>query len=188
MEIIDIDRFTVVAYEFTDPDLICREQHEAAVKLLKNVLYDCYGIRYEEKTLLEGKHGKPYFEDKSVCFNITHTKGLVACMICGNSETGIDAEPVRSGREKTVRKFMTQKEREHFEALQEPEKTEYLFRIWTLKEALAKAYGTGIDADFAKPEFEVGQSVSGSDNGFWYYQWKLSDRGQDYILSAALEK
>lgn len=188
MKIIDIDKFSAAAYEFTDAGLSHKEQHEAAVELLKNLLYDFYGICYDDKKVLEGKHGKPYFEDGCVSYSITHAKGIVACIICGNSETGIDAELIRHGREKTIKKFMTKNEMSIYESLDADEKDEYMFRIWTLKEAVAKAYGTGIDGNFSKPEFVPGDNPISTDNTFWYYQWKVSGGERDYIISAALEK
>lgn len=188
MEIIDIDKFSVAAYEFTDAGFTHKEQHEAASELLKNVLYDCYGICYDNRKILEGKHGKPYFEDRCVNYNITHAKGIAACIICGNSEVGIDAEPIRPGREKTIKKFMTKNEMALYESLAAGDKDEYMFRIWTLKEAIAKAYGTGIDENFSKPEFILGDNPMSTDNTFWYHQWKVSDGDRDYIISAALEK
>lgn len=188
MKIVDIDRFTVMAYEFLKEGMKYREQHEAAWRLLEDVLLDCYDIRLSGKNILEGEHGKPYFEDDCVCFNVTHTKGLAACIVCGNSSVGVDAEMIQNAREKTIRKFMTPGERAHFETLLEPERSEYFFRIWTLKEALAKAYGTGIGENFSKPEFKPSDRPTCTDTAFWYYQWKVRSGEREYIISAALEK
>lgn len=188
MKIVDIDRFTVLAYEFPEEGMIYQEQHKAAWQLLSDVLWDCYDIRLEEKEILEEEKGKPYFADHCVEFNVTHTKGLIACVICGNSRVGVDGEKIRDGVEKTARKFMTKQEMAHFEALTGEEKKEYFFRIWTLKEALGKAYGCGIGADFSKPEFTLSEPPACTDNRFWYHQWKVSNEGNDYIISVAMEK
>lgn len=188
MKIIDIDQFTVMAYEFLDDGMIYKEQHDAAWRLLEDVLSDCYDIRLSDKNILEGKRGKPYFEDNCVRFNITHTKGLAACIICGNSEVGIDAEMIRDAREKVIKKFMTDGEMGYFEKLREPERSEYFFQIWTLKEALVKAYGTGIGENFSKPEFVPSKRPTCTDNAFWYYQWKVKKEEKEFIISAALEK
>lgn len=188
MKIVDIDRFTVMAYEFLEEGMIRSEQHNTAWELLEAVLAECYDIRISDKRVLENEHGKPYFEDCCVSFNITHTNGLAACIICANSEVGIDAEGIRAARQKVIRKFMTETEKAHFERLSEAERPEYFFRIWTLKEAHSKVMGTGIGKDFSKPEFVPSDRPVCTDNRFWYYQWKVRNKEQDFIISAALEK
>lgn len=188
MKIIEIDDYSVAAYEFLEQGMTREKQHEAAVTLLKNLLADCYGIRYEDKMLLKGEHGKPYFADHCAEFNVTHTKGLAACIICGNSRVGIDAELVREGRESTIRRFMTEKEKRQYEQLALEERKKYFFQIWTLKEAVAKAYGTGIGGNFAKPEFTLSKPPVSTEDGFWYYQWEVASGDERYIISAALEK
>lgn len=188
MKIIDIDSYSVAAYEFLEAELTHKEQHEAAIDLLKSVLSDCYDICYEDKLMLEEKHGKPYFADHCAEFNITHTRGLAACIVCGNSRVGIDAELIREGREGTVRKFMTENEKQQYLQFAPEERKEYFFRIWTLKEAVAKAYGTGIGENFFRPEFTLSDPPVCTDDGFWFYQWKVTSGDGDYIISAALEK
>lgn len=188
MKIVDIDRFTVLAYEFVDEEMIYPEQHKVAWQLLQDVLFDCYDIRIEEKELLEGEKGKPYFADHCVEFNITHTKGLIACVICGNSNVGVDAEKVRDGAEKAAKKVMSENERKHYNSLSCTEQREYFFRIWTLKEALGKAYGSGISNEFSKPEFVLSDTISCTDNRFWYHQWTVSNEEKEYIISVAMEK
>lgn len=188
MKIVDIDQFTVLAYEFVEEGMLYTEQHKAAWQLFQDVLLDCYDIHLEEKEVLEGEKGKPYFADHCVEFNITHTKGLVACVICGNSQVGVDAEKIRDGVEKAAKKVMTENEMKHYNLLACAAQREYFFKIWALKEALGKAYGCGINNDFAKPEFILADTIACTDYRFWYYQWSISNEKNEYIISVAVEK
>lgn len=188
MKIIDIDDSTVLAYEFTDKNMLPNEQHQAAYRLLDVLLDECYGLDLSKLEITENSHGKPCFKEGVAEFNITHTKGLVSCIICGNGMCGVDAELIKDVRENTYKRFMTDEEAKVYEKLDGSLKNEYFFKIWTLKEARVKAYGTGIDSEFKNAGFIPGEQVSSTDWNFWYYQWQLQNGDDSYVISAAVEK
>lgn len=140
----------MVFYSFTDDKASHSEQHNAAHKLLASALKKLYGI--EKYTLSIGEHGKPYLtEYPQIHFNLSHCTGLVVCGI-SESEIGIDAELIRPYIGKGSKRIFTLPENEYISKSKHPD--ESFFRIWTLKECLGKALGTGLTG-ISKYEFDL---------------------------------
>ena len=85
---------------------------------------------------------KPYFADSPVKFNISHSKGYVACAVSLGEELGVDIEaaeisPERA--EKLAKRYFSEQERH------EISKSPQMFaRKWTEKEAKAKFLGESV--------------------------------------------
>lgn len=102
-------------------------------------------------TLSYGENGRPYFEERTCDFSITHTQTHVFCALTDGEEkstrVGIDAEdlnrPDLSNIDAMVTRWFTENERESFSA--SPTKETFL-RIWTRKEAYSKYTGEGLKA------------------------------------------
>jgi 4'-phosphopantetheinyl transferase len=125
-----------------------RREHTAAGRaLLRAVLGDVEVIR--------GPHGKPAIEQErygsfGVCapqddrrglhFNISHSGELVALAIAREA-VGIDVEEIREMRDLLgiARRFFSAEEAQRVE-----EDGDQFFRIWTAKEAVVKAIGSGV--------------------------------------------
>jgi 4'-phosphopantetheinyl transferase len=84
----------------------------------------------------------------TLCFNLTHTRGLAACCVAWDREVGIDAEDwERQGRELSellIRRCLSAVEQACFELLHPSERKRGFFDYWTLKEAYLKARGVGL--------------------------------------------
>ncbi len=132
-------------------------EHELGKELLHVGLKDLYGIGLEaqdQPAILKGEHGKPYLEDfPYIHYNISHTDGMAACVI-GDRELGIDVERIRPFRENVLRKVFSDSERLRMEELPEEERSQYFFRLWTLKESYLKAMGLGITVPLTSISFE----------------------------------
>lgn len=124
-------------------------QHEAAHMLLDISLKKAAGI--ENYSLRRGSHGKPYLENyPEVFFNLSHCDGLAVCGV-SDREIGVDCELIRHYRGNAARKIFSDREIDLVFNSDDPD--EKFFRIWTLKEALGKAFGTGILSGLKKYEF-----------------------------------
>lgn len=79
-------------------------------------------------------------------FNLTHTKGLAACIIAGTRPCGIDLELVQQKAEllNIADHWFTAEEVEQLQRLSGEWRCEHFYSLWTLKEALLKAYGCGL--------------------------------------------
>ena len=90
-----------------------------------------------------GPRGKPYFENDSLHFSITHTRHHVFCAL-SDKPVGIDAEELdRDIRLQLADKILSAEEKKRFEAAEDPRMT--LLRLWVLKEAQGKLTGEGIN-------------------------------------------
>ena len=114
-----------------------------------------------------GAHGKPVLVEASderpaLTFNLSHTRGLVACVVSRNVDVGIDVE--RTGQNADAldiaRERFSSKE---VSALQQCDTTARAARfveLWTLKEAYAKATGTGVLGGMTACTFTFGPADS----------------------------
>ncbi len=95
----------------------------------------------EEPRYDYGKNGKPYFTDRDMCFNLSHSGSYVACAL-SKDPVGVDIQQVRAYKDKTARRIFTEAE---YEQLQKSENKEKAFcLIWAEKEAYVKRSGGGV--------------------------------------------
>lgn len=101
-------------------------------------------------TLCYDNSGRPYFEERTCDFSITHTQNHVFCAIIEGEEPtriGIDAEdlnrPDFSNFEEMAARWFGENEQTVFSA--SPTKETFL-RLWTRKEAYVKYTGEGLKA------------------------------------------
>jgi len=87
---------------------------------------------------LYNEHGKPYLEHGPY-FSISHCKEGIAVVI-DETPVGIDIEHIRHADEDLIARVMNEEERLAIRELGMREFT----RLWTQKEAIVKAQGTGI--------------------------------------------
>ncbi len=86
--------------------------------------------------------GKPYFRDSDVKFNISHSKGYVACAVTVGEELGVDIEAAEISAERAERlskRYFCAEEQREIEITPES-----FARRWTEKEAKAKFFGQSV--------------------------------------------
>lgn len=88
-----------------------------------------------------GPNGKPYLTN-SPFFSISHCKTAVAVAVDSEREIGIDIESIRHADEALIRYTMNEEEQALIHKAQEPDRM--FTRLWTQKEAVIKARGTGL--------------------------------------------
>ena len=114
--------------------------HEAGRQLLAQLYREQTGEDYPEILITE--RGKPYFQDSSLHFSISHTKNHAFCALAPYP-VGIDAEEKdRKVNLRLAEKILSPSEKIRFE--QAKDKSEALLRLWVLKEASVKLTGEGI--------------------------------------------
>lgn len=78
-------------------------------------------------------------------FNLSHTKGLVACAVTLNDDLGLDVENTdRRLNLKIADHYFSPFEAEQLRTLDASQQRERFFRLWTLKESYIKARGLGL--------------------------------------------
>ncbi|MBO6306032.1 MAG: 4'-phosphopantetheinyl transferase superfamily protein [Paludibacteraceae bacterium] len=101
--------------------------------MLKEMIHEVGNFEYNE-------HGKPFLPNGPY-FSISHCKaGIAVAIDC--EPVGIDIESVRQADDDLIKRVMCAREQEMIRSAEHPERT--FTRLWTMKEAVVKAQGTGI--------------------------------------------
>jgi 4'-phosphopantetheinyl transferase len=107
--------------------------------------------------IAKSDYGKPYLVDyPDLSFNLSHSKHCLAIAVGYQCQLGVDIEYCRSrpNLPALVDKCLSFEEKAHWLTLSDPAKQEFFYRIWTLKEAFAKATGRGIAVGLKRCVFE----------------------------------
>jgi 4'-phosphopantetheinyl transferase len=87
--------------------------------------------------------GKPIFQNSNWHFNISHSESFVICVLCNNSEIGIDVQ--------AYKKLQIERYKRHFNAdeweqiITHSDVSKAFCQLWSKKEAVIKADGRGLD-------------------------------------------
>jgi len=112
-----------------------------------------------------GEHGRPEIANPGtppLRFNLTHTVGLVGCIVTRNNDCGIDAERItaRHATPGIAERMFSETEYRELRRLEGQESLEYFFTRWTLRESYVKALGIGISFPTRKLTFSVNRENS----------------------------
>jgi len=114
-----------------------------------------------------GENGRPEIADgpAGLRFNISHTEGMVAVLVHGEADCGVDIE--HPGRELDLhtvsRRVFTKYEQAAVFAQSPEQRADWFFGLWTLKEAFIKANGKGFALPLKQFSFTM-QDVPGVDD------------------------
>lgn len=92
-----------------------------------------------------GSHGKPRLPDRRVSFSVAHTRGLALYAVACKIEVGVDVERIDPARASLVvaDAFMSAAATDRLRTCRDDVRAREFFRLWTRREALLKARGTG---------------------------------------------
>lgn len=122
--------------------------------LLRWALASGSGKGIESLEFEYGSHGKPYLKDGFLEFNLSHTENL-AVVALSPRRLGVDIESLESPGWNNrpwrllAGRYFSNPEKEYLFSLPEAEQPAAFLRIFTLKEAGAKAIGEGLAAGLA---------------------------------------
>jgi 4'-phosphopantetheinyl transferase len=139
---------------------------------------------------IAGPHGAP-----DLRFNISHSGDLVACVVTGGIDCGIDLEVIDRPVDvlAIARHSFDAAEAKLLEMLDMPSQAEHFFTLWTLKEAYVKARGAGIRLRLDSARFEVSSSglitaaLGGSERTAREWHFSLFEPSPGYRLALALQ-
>ncbi|MFE9441196.1 4'-phosphopantetheinyl transferase family protein [Streptomyces sp. NPDC006602] len=136
---------------------LVRDRLLASRLLAKEVAAAALGTPPARITLAGEPGGRPTLAGRpGVGISLSHTAGLVLVGLCHGGRIGVDAE--RADRrlpaaDTLCRHHCSPEERAWLASLPDAEREGELVRLWTLKEAYAKAVGLGMSLDFATHGF-----------------------------------
>ena len=164
-----------------------RRQYLAARALVRTTLSryaDVEPRRWEFRASAEGKPevagpaGAP-----PLAFNLSHTRGLVACVVTLGIDAGVDVErPARRTSDPLAlaRHGFAPAEREALARLTGRARRELFYDLWTLKEAYVKARGAGF---LALPARKLACEISPGGVITMSLEAELEDRAEDWQLA-----
>lgn len=105
-------------------------------------------------------HGKPRVASScganGPSFNVTNTRGMVACAVCQGGAIGVDVEGDTQRYDPEVaRRFFTSNETAAIESVPPEDRRERFLRTWTLKEAVVKATGLGLTCPLSAFDVQI---------------------------------
>ncbi len=177
-----------------------RDQYLVAHGLLRWALSQVVSVAPERWEFAVGDRGKPKLSgphiSQALYFNLTHTRGLVACAL-GRQEVGIDAECLsRQINPALAHRYFAPFEQNYLNEIPESDVNREFLKIWTLKESYIKALGAGLSRgldDFwfrlqpgQSPEFCVEDCLSEELSRWTFYMDESVS--SDHVVSIAASR
>ncbi|MCE2452511.1 MAG: 4'-phosphopantetheinyl transferase superfamily protein [Nitrospinae bacterium] len=166
---------------------------------LRSIL--CRRLDCKNKRLAFGAldHGKPFAlldgTEAPVSFNVSHSgnHGLIAIAPGGRLGVDVEERVARIDIDLMIESVFGPEEQAEFASLREREKRHLFFTLWTLKEALIKALGTGFSLNPSR--FEIPSAMrQGARKGIFRFPhipkvgWRLENLGNpDFAAAIAHE-
>ncbi|MBY3203454.1 4'-phosphopantetheinyl transferase family protein [Rhizobium laguerreae] len=136
-----------------------RRDYVAAHALLRRALSGLLGGRPQDWRFVSGPHGKPELVHDQAPYQVSlsHSRGFVACAITRAGPVGIDTEIVDPSVnvEQIAARFFSPRENELLATSTAEARHENFTALWTLKEAVVKALGTGLTIDLSTFTIEL---------------------------------
>ena len=170
----------------------------ALVRITLSRYCDVAPARWRFRT---NEHGRPEIASpaSSLRFNVSHTEGLVVCLVSQGRELGVDAESLERDRrwlDLADRYFAPAEARALREAPAARRRLRFL-EYWTLKESYVKARGRGLTLPLsgfwfdlpAPPRDRIGIRFTPSvedDPARW--QFSLESLGPSHLVATAIER
>ena len=126
--------------------------------------------------LLYSKEGKPHFANPEWQISISHTANHAVAVVCQGPKLGVDIELARERRFlHLARQYFHARESTHLQKQvgDEQRLQDEFYRLWTLKEALAKVTGKGLG-------FSIGQNMLGVSPTSLNGKLTTTDQSTDY--------
>jgi len=161
--------------------------------ILRLILSNKLNTDLSEIRILDEGNRKPHLEGDWLFFNISHTRDAFAFAISECSEIGIDLEKMDRSIDfnSIARKFFSSRELAFI--LDSPaDSRNRFFLLWTRKEALLKALGTGIISNPSNVEVLSqgkvfnNKSFEEMDDSAFYDHFIYSDKISNFYLSVAM--
>lgn len=145
-----------------------RDQHQFifARALVRLALSQYVPIPAGDWRFERNHYGKPFVAFPQVWpplrFSISHTEGLIVCLVTRSGEAAVDAEKIEYNRDLPLvaREVFSPSELIALSGLSGWNWTTRFFDLWTLKEAYSKARGLGLSLTWRDISFELGSDNS----------------------------
>ena len=157
----------------------------------------CHRLRCDNRGLAFGysRHDKPFAivsgAPTAISFNVSHSgnHGLIAIAPSGRIGVDIEERAMRRDFPRLIEAAFGANEQASLAQASGNVRTELFYKLWTIKESLIKALGTGMSYDPA--DFEAPESIrNGSTSGTYRFpritaiEWQVDDLGNEHFAAA----
>ena len=189
--------------EKTDRFRFARDRHtclmtRALVRTSLSRYCDVPPARWRFRT---NDHGRPEIgtPPSTIRFNLSHTNGLIVCLVSRAREVGVDVESLdRANRWLDLaERFFAPSEAAALRGVEASERPTRFLQYWTLKESYIKARGLGLAIPLngfsfdlpatAPDEISIRLTPSIDDDGA-RWQFTLERLGRDHLVATAVER
>ncbi|MGZ5537619.1 MAG: 4'-phosphopantetheinyl transferase family protein [Chthoniobacterales bacterium] len=178
-----------------------RHDHIVARSLVRLGLTNCFSAPARQWCFARDEHERPYVIEPANLppyqFSLSHTRDLVALLVTFAPAAGLDVEsiertndlPLVAGRVCSASELAELNERSNASW------RDRFFRLWTLKEAFAKARGAGLGLSLASVSFEIDEHenisaqfdpVLNDDPSAW--QFAIHKTSPRHVIASALRR
>lgn len=166
---------------------------------LRSILCHWLDCGNDELVIAQDDLGKPFalLGDKSVrvSFSVSHSGGHGLIALARQGRVGVDVEELNTprGLELLIDSVLSPGERACVSSGNRTERTRDFLRLWTMKEALIKALGTGLSLDMSAFEVPAGMRQGAARGVFRFPEspdaaWRVADiGGRDFAAAVASE-
>lgn len=169
-----------------------RLQYRVSKTLVRSVLSRYMAVAPQHLGFEVSPEGKPYLTTTSdLVFNVSHAGSLIVCAVSRGMQLGIDIECQGAGVDirALAAHYCSAAEREFLAGMADREP---FYKLWTLKEAYAKACGQGLQLPLADIEFDLSDTTprlivapdTKGAGGAWHF---ICHTGARYVLSLAVK-
>jgi len=129
--------------------------------MARSLLASRTGVPAGSFELTENAHGRPEIAQPALAdplrFNLSHSGGLVACVLGGARQIGVDVERIDRPpvSQRVIARYCSDEEQAALAAVPEALRHERFLELWTLKEAYVKARGTGLTLPVRRVAFAL---------------------------------
>jgi len=145
----------------------------AAHALVRLAVAHVTGTHAEQWRVRRDSIGRPIVEGPvdNMHVSVTHTPGLVACLVARGRDVGVDAEQVspRVPYMRIAEQVFSPGELAELRTLEDAARIDRFFLLWSVKEALAKARGDGEPLD--RIEVPLGAAGMAHVANRWLLRW-----------------
>lgn len=167
-----------------------RQEYLVTRILVRSVLGEALGVAPQALQFISNEWGRPavvsdLMPEKSASplyFNVSHTEGLIVCLVSTEGEVGVDTESFARAPDllALAPDVFSAKELSELAALPVQDQPQRAVVLWTLKESYIKARGMGLSIPLDKFSFcfesggirlEVEPDLQ-DDGKRWQFQWE----------------
>ena len=168
-----------------------RQEYLVTRILVRSVLGEALGVAPQALKFVSNAWGRPAvvsdlipaLSHSPLYFNVSHTEGLIVCLVSTEGEVGVDTESFARAPDllALAPDVFSAKELSELAALPVQDQAQRAVVLWTLKESYIKARGMGLSIPLDKFSFrfepgEVRLEVEpelGDDGKRWQFQWEI---------------